>query len=137
MNTNAVYAKLAQLAPNVNFKATRTVDESYIWDGDGLKPKGRKAHDVDVTATTVSGGEIVARATHLAGCYYRSVEPIGDVHGYLLQMLREAAEELQAVVTCIAVRNQLEMVKIFLKKESQERYDAQRAEIEAERAKTE
>lgn len=56
--------------------------------------KGLEAYDVDVKATAIVNGEMVEGCASLGGSYFQADEPIGDVHGYLPQMLKEAAEEL-------------------------------------------
>ena len=142
MNTThagGLYAELARLAPSVAFEAARTLDPLYQWDGDGPDPAddGFEPYDVDVTATAVVAGRKVAGTSSLGGSYHRPGEPLDDAHGYLPQMLLEAAEELLGLVEDLdpsqaaAVRVHLDAALAFIKREMSARYEAQRAESAA------
>ena len=86
--------------PNVAITVHREIDPFFQWDGDGPDPAddGFDAYDVIVTATTIVAGEFVKGKAYCGGTYYRMDEPIGDVHGYLPQMMQEALEDLSGYV---------------------------------------
>lgn len=96
MHCEAIYAELRKLAPSVCFSASREVDPYFTWDGDGEDPvnNGYTPYDVDVTASVIVGGVLVQETDSLGGCYFMDDEPIGDIHGYLPQMIQEAAVAL-------------------------------------------
>jgi hypothetical protein len=136
MNTThagGLYAELARLAPSVAFEAARTLDPLYQWDGDGPDPAddGFEPYDVDVTATAVVAGRKVAGTSSLGGSYHRPGEPLDDAHGYLPQMLLEAAEglldEYLDPSQTGTVRVHLDAALAFLKREMTARHEAQRA----------
>ena len=91
-----IAARLAVLAPSIAFSVSREIDENYRWDGDGEDPRdaGFDAYDVTVTARVIVDGQIVEGENHLGGSYFLPDEPTGEIHGYLLQMLAEAAQDL-------------------------------------------
>src|SRR5690348_2884679 len=94
--TAPIFAQLAEAAPAIAFSASRSIDSYYSWDGDGPDPRdeGFDPCNVDVQAFAILGGSVIEGHDYLGGCYYRHDEPMGDVHGYLLQMLQAATEEL-------------------------------------------
>lgn len=123
---------LKTIAPGIAITVSRTRDDSYTWDGDGEDPveRGIYPFDVDVTAKAIINGEIVEGSASLGGSYFEPEEPIGDVHGYLPQMLEEAIEDLATdlekagkVDTLISAQNAVN----FLKRLMRERYEAQQA----------
>ena len=91
-----IAARLAVLAPSIAFSVSREIDENYRWDGGGEDPceNGFDAYNVTVTASTILDGQIVEESAHLGGSYFLPDEPTGEIHGYLLQMLEEAAQDL-------------------------------------------
>jgi hypothetical protein len=127
MTANELYAKLRELAPSVAFSAHKERDDYYTWDGDGAEPDDVDAHNIDVRAETVAGGVLVSGTASLGGCYMAWGEEIGDVGGYLPQMLRDAAEELKGEVSDADVIRELDAAVAFLRQEMRERYDAQRS----------
>lgn len=96
MDAKAILEGIALYAPSVAISIKRTLDDSYVWDGTGPDPVnyGLDPYDVDVVATTIVCGKYISGTASLGGSYYDSDEPIGDIHGYLQQMLLEALREL-------------------------------------------
>lgn len=91
--------KLEQLRahdPSIAISVEREVDGTFAWDGGGPDPvdEGFLPYDVTVTATRIMDGRVLTGEAHLCGSYYRPEEPIGEVHGYLPQMIDEAVHEL-------------------------------------------
>lgn len=132
MNT-IVKAKLAAVAPSIAFTSSREVDEFNKWDGDGPDPEesGHVAYLVTVKASAIVAGEWHHGSSSLGSSYFLPDEPIGDVHGYLLQMLDEAAEELaRSVGDESELAEECVFARALLKVEMRNAYDAQRAEIE-------
>lgn len=97
-----IYATLKKVAPNIRFSTDWTEDESYVWDGnpnDDPTEFGYVAYDVDIFATAIVNGEEVVGSSSLGGVYNKPQEKDSDVHGYLPQMLKEAAEEIEKEVS--------------------------------------
>jgi len=88
--------RLKRIAPNVVFQSSRDPDQTFRWDGDSPDPseEGYLPYDVTVTARAIVRGELIEGNAYLGGSYYKPDEPIGSIHGYLPQMLQEAAAEL-------------------------------------------
>ena len=86
---------------DVAITVSRTVDECFVWDGDGPDPidEGFQAYDVDVVASTIRDGKLIEGRASLGGSYYQDDEPLGEIHGYLPQMVEEAIEELDLEVS--------------------------------------
>jgi len=125
-----IYAKLKKLAPSVAFSTSREPDLDCVWDGDGPDPRddGFDPYIVVVTARTVHSGEILEEYEYLSGSYFKGDEPIGDVHGYLPQMLKEATNELMLKKELLprdGVYRQLELVHDYLTKLMRERWEEQ------------
>lgn len=82
--------------PDIVVTVTRELDPYFVWDGDGPNPEedGFSAYTVDVNARTIRNGEIIIGGSSLGGSYYLDDEPIGEIHGYLPQMIAEAIEEM-------------------------------------------
>lgn len=134
MTATEIYARLKTLAPSVVFSAKAEVDYNFRWDGDGPDPvdEGYDAHDVEVTATAVTEGTLQTGTAYMCGHYRKDDEPLDDLGGYLPQMLEEAAMELVTLTPPDShLRRELTNALSFLKQEMQDRYDAQRAEIES------
>lgn len=96
MYDNEKIRKLAVERPDVAFRVERDLDETFVWDGDGPDPveDGYYPYDVTVTAFTIRNGEVIEGTSTLGGSYYGYDEEIGEVHGYLPQMVDEALAEL-------------------------------------------
>lgn len=88
---------LAKASPNLAFKVEWEIDEYFRWDGDGPDPvkSGYYPHDVDVTAMTVAGGELISGTDSLGGSYEKFDDVDIEIHGYLNQMLCGALEDLK------------------------------------------
>jgi hypothetical protein len=86
--------------PDVAIVVSRTIDMNFQWDGDGPDPAedGLEPYDVEVAAITIRRGVVYEGTDHLGGSYFAHDEPIGEVHGYLKQMVLEALEELAVVL---------------------------------------
>lgn len=97
MTANDIYLTLKKLAPNVYFSAGRKLDPSFIWDGDAPDPAedGFDPYDVTVRAAAIINGELIEDSDSLGGSYFKENEPLDDIHGYLPEMLQEAAALLQ------------------------------------------
>ncbi len=131
-------AKLASLAPSIALSLTRKIDPSYRWDGDGPDPvhDGFDAYDVTINARTIAAGVMFEGSAYLSGCYFRPDEPTGEVHGYLLQMLDEAAQDLADSLARKSAYDgvplfDLARARAYLRQASHEAYEAQRCEIAA------
>lgn len=125
-----LFAELARIAPNCRFSASRTLDPCCSWDGDGADPReqGFSAYDVTVTAETIINGEIVEGSASLGPSWYQPGEPLDDIHGYLPQMLEEAATELQGKVEhCSPLYFTLAHAITFLKNEMRRLYNEQQS----------
>ena len=96
--------QLNKIAPSILFTVSRELDPYESWNGDGPNPRddGYSPYSVDVTALVIIGGEIIEGAQSLGSSWYRHDEPLGDVHGYLPQMLEEAATELQSTIGAVS-----------------------------------
>lgn len=92
----ALLSDLKRIAPLVAVSADREVDEFFTWDGDGPDPKRRGYQPCNVTVRVriITQGELFEGTNHLGGSYYRAGEAMGDVHGYLPQMVDEAVADL-------------------------------------------
>lgn len=128
-----IYLKLANVAPSIAFTATRELDPNFTWDGDGSDPQedGFDPYDVTVTARAIVNGNMLEGSANLGGSYFQPDEPLEDVHGYLLQMLKEAAQELEDILPAGNTHGQCVAAQRLLKEEMQRAYDAQRAEVAA------
>jgi hypothetical protein len=134
MTANDILAELKRLAPSVAFSATDAPDDDGVWDGDGPDPieYGLTPREVTVTAMAIVGGEAFRGNAYLTGCYLGHGERLGDIHGYLPQMLDEAADDLLAKLDSqpdSPVPNELGAVQSFLTQEMRDRYEAQSTPI--------
>lgn len=133
MTPNEIYARLRELAPSVVFSAERERDDSFCWDGDGPDPveNGFEAFDITVYAKAAVDGVLVEGRASLGGCYMLPDEELGNVGGYLPQMLEEAAKELYEQIPSLfgSVRTQLERVMDFLNQELRRRYAEQQSAL--------
>ena len=124
---------LAKAAPSICFLVSRGIDEGYTWDGDGPDPRndGFDPYDVDVTARFIVRDKIVQGSASLGGCYFRSDEPTGEIHGYLVQMIEEALENLSRALSrnFFAGRafEEVEAAHAFIREELRRRYAEQMA----------
>lgn len=141
MKTNALkafYAALKLAAPSINISASKEIDHSFRWDGDGPDPvtEGLYPHDVTVTARAIVGGEMVEGNAYLGGCYYESdAKGVDDIQGYLNQMVDEALCVLDGLQGLPHLFDEIKAAKAFLKTEREAGYAAHRIEIEAQNAK--
>lgn len=94
----SIKRKLAELAPEIEFTSTRERDPFCKWDGNIPLAKGYHAYYVTVRARAIHKGEMCEAEAYIGGSYYRDTEPLGEVHGYLPQMLEEAVDELSRKV---------------------------------------
>lgn len=92
----AIFAELRRIAPNIAFSVNWEGDPYHSWDGDGPDPReeGYEPHNVDVIAHAIVNGEDIEGRNNLGGVYDKPDERDPDIHGYLPQMLEEAAKEL-------------------------------------------
>jgi hypothetical protein len=129
MTHEEIYAKLRTIAPLVVFSANKEVDPYFVWDGDCEEPDDMEAHNVSVTAVAIVGGKMIEGAAYLGGCYMAHDEAVGDCHGYLPQMLEEAASELLSLAPVgdwrSPLRSEIENAIAFLSGEMKSRYDEQ------------
>lgn len=133
MKSEEIYARLRELAPSVSFSASRELDPSFEWDGDGPDPTddGFDAYDVTVIAQTIVNGNLVEECSYLGGSYFKEDEPLDDIGGYLPQMLKEAAIELRDRRDPAMPHSQmlqLNAVVEFLTQEMRDRYNQQMQE---------
>lgn len=91
-----IFKTLKELAPQIAFSVKFDRDENYVWDGDGPDPAGEGyfAYDVSVIARAVAGGELVDGEGNRGGHYQKPGEMDYDISGYLPQLLKDAAREL-------------------------------------------
>ena len=129
-----IFDRLAQFAPSVSFTVSRDIDHGFVWDGDGEDPckNGFDAYNVTVTARVIVGRQIVEGRNSLGGSYFLPDEPTGEIHGYLLQMLAGAAEDLcdtlsQRGLYCGERLEQLANVRCYVRQAMRAAYDAQMA----------
>ena len=96
-----IFNDLRRIAPNLSFSTHWQEDPSYVWDGDGPDPAddGMVAYDVRVVARAIVDGVLAEGRQSLGGAYDYPDKRDPDVHGYLPQMLEEAAQELAAKVS--------------------------------------
>jgi hypothetical protein len=127
MTPEQIFDELKTRAPSICFAISREEDSYFSWDGDGPDPRddGYTPYNVDVEARAIENGEVRTGRNSLGGSYYKPEEPLGDVHGYLPQMLEEAAEELCGQLSDASLRVQARAAQAFLNEEMQRRYDAQ------------
>lgn len=121
--------KLKTIAPNVVFSATRQLDPYCSWDGDGPSPRdeGFSPYNVIVVAKCIERGEIIEGESCLGSSWFKHDEPIGDAHGYLPQMLEEAATELQEKAGEDRTNDQLLAAIVAIKSEMKRAYNEQMA----------
>jgi hypothetical protein len=129
---NDLLAVLRSAAPNVAFSVTAEYDPNFRWDGDGPDPEdeGFEAHDVTVAAKAIVAGEELEGEAYLGGHYLKDGEPLGDLGGYLPQMLEEAARELAGQLEMprdTVLAGQLADAIALIKGEMRARYDEQMA----------
>lgn len=95
---------LRELRPDVAIMVVRSIDWRCEWGGDGPNPReeGFEPYVVTVTATAIKDGVLVQGGDFLGSCWYRPTEAIGEIHGYLPQMVEQAVSELDA---CLAAQS--------------------------------
>lgn len=83
---------------DIAITVSREVDRDYQWDGDGLDPResGMEPYTVVVTAYHIENGMLQTGESILSGCYYMPEDTIGDVDGYLPQLIDDAVDNLRA-----------------------------------------
>jgi hypothetical protein len=123
MTAIEIVDRLKVLAPNVAFGVSRKIDGYDKWDGDGEDPReeGYEGYSVTVKAVAIEDGKIIEGIDSLGSCYMKPDEEIGDVHGYLLQMLQQAATELSENANGGEIEDQLDAALGFLKQEMRNR----------------
>lgn len=97
MPRHAAFAQLAKLAPMYAFEAVREEDADTPWDGDGPEPDG-VPYTVAVTGRVIRNGAVVEFSDYIGGVYLDESlddDDVGDVSGYLPQMLLEVIEQLR------------------------------------------
>lgn len=89
---------LRRTYPDIAISVSRSVDYSCVWNGDSPDPvlEGYIPHDIEVTTTKIHRGCLIVGSAYLGSSYYQPGEPIGDIHGYLPQMVDEAMDDLTA-----------------------------------------
>lgn len=124
---------LRKIAPNIVFSVLWTPDDDFEWNGDGPDPaeNGLYAYDVDFSAKTIVDGNFVTGRSSLGGCYSKPGEFDPDVHGYLVQNLLEASEELAVELNKThhvdpKINDQLVVVICVLKAKLKHAYNTQR-----------
>ncbi len=72
-------------------------------------------------------GEVIEGEASMGGSYYLESEPLGEVHGYLPQMVEEAIEELSTKLAILGeTRNpQVEMALAHLKQVMRDKWQDQ------------
>lgn len=93
-HAQSILPRLVIVAGNYHLETIWTPDPYFKWDGDGPAPKRKKAHDVQVRVSVISGGEMHSASAYLGGCYCPPGKPDPDIHGYWLQMVEECLTEL-------------------------------------------
>ena len=88
--------RIKRIAPNVAITITREYDPYYQWVGDAPDEShsGHLPYTVAVKATAIIRGELVEALDALCGCHYHPDEELGDVHGYLPDMITQAVNVL-------------------------------------------
>lgn len=120
------FEDLKRIAPSIAFSVTWEIDPYFRWDGDGPDPRGEgyEPHDVDVRARAIVGGEVVEGFASLGGVYEKLGEFDPDIHGYLLEMLDEAVDDLSKEVSG-RLLTEAKAARRYLKKAMHARYEAQ------------
>lgn len=134
----SLFEELGKVAPGIAFEVKHTKDPSFQWDGDGPDPadKGFLAYDVDFYARMIVQGSLIEGASSLGGTYEKPGEFDPDVGGYLVVNLEEALEDLaDSLAKFHAKSKDVEKALMYLKDESQRRYDEQRREFAEKEAK--
>jgi hypothetical protein len=129
-----IAARLAVLAPSIAFSVSREIDENYRWDGHSEDPteNGSDAYFVTVTAHAILDGRMAGGASIMGGFYFLPDEPTGELNGYLLQMLKDAAEDLQYTLTLrgghtVEKLEQVADAQCYIRQAMRASCDAQRA----------
>lgn len=123
ISPSGILSGLKRIAPNVCFSTSWTEDPNFRWDGDGPDPaeEGYMAYDVDVRAVAIVRGEFREGNASLGGSYSKPGEHDKDIHGYLPQMLAEAAADLSRQVRG-TIHRQAQASRGFLEKVLRLRY---------------
>jgi hypothetical protein len=125
-----IFAKLRSIAPSILFQVKWEEDRYFRWDGDGPDPRerGYDPHDVDVSATAIVKGQEVQGEASLGGVYDKPDKKDPDIHGYLPQMLEEAASKLSDSLPGGSGRliDEVQAACEYLKRVLKLRYQAQR-----------
>ncbi len=129
MNKRVRY-ELSKVAPSIHFAVDWEVDPYFIWNGFGPDPrnKGYYPHDVTVTATAIINGDLVKGQNVLGGSYDKPGKLCRNVHGYLLQMIDEAIDDLRKKVgvTGLCLTCEMHKAQSLLKKLMTQAYNRQR-----------
>jgi hypothetical protein len=81
---------------------------------------------VTVSARAIINGDEVEGCAYLGGSYFEPKEPMGDVHGYLNQMLGAAAEDLLKLLPDGQTKEECGAALTIIRMEMRAAYDAQR-----------
>jgi hypothetical protein len=118
------------------FSASRSRDNDFRWDGDGPDPEdeGLYPYDVTISAKAIVFGQVVEGEAFIGGHYMEEDEEIGNIGGYLPQLLEDAAQELKTLLIPLVGEKDvwiglIDNVIACLKSEMRLRYQEQRAAI--------
>jgi hypothetical protein len=116
----------------------KKIAPSVVFDGDGPDPRdeGFIPYDITVEAITIVDGELWQESVFLGGSYMKPEDFDIDIHGYLPQMLQEAARNLsEKYVAAWSERTEKELAAAvaYLTKVMKERYDREERRREIDR----
>ena len=136
----AIFDRLRQLAPRVVFSIGWEVDQFEQWDGEGPDPKdeGMEAYVATVYAKTIVQGKLIEGSKALSSVYDFPDKKDRDIHGYLPQMLDEAAEDLGEEVVSADIPAeqadvldaQLVQVRLYIELVMKRIYEEQRKDLD-------
>jgi hypothetical protein len=85
--------------PGFIFEIEQDIDEHFVWEGEANDPRldgDGQFYDILVYAKAIVDGEFVTGEAVLGSTYMDYGQPLGDVNGYLEQLLKDAVEDLMA-----------------------------------------
>lgn len=88
---------LKTIALEIAFEVEASRDMTFEWNGHGPDPKkqGFYPYDVIVSGAIIHKGEVITNDDTLGGSYFKPQERLGNIHGYLIQMLESVLNDFE------------------------------------------
>lgn len=120
-----ILKKMTKIAPDIAITIDWVELQTFRWVGDGPDPAedGYVAYDVDVWARAVSEGKLVEGRGSIGGYYDKPDDHDLELHGYLLDLLRQALDDLFEKTESPDLDRQIDEAKNVIERAARIRYE--------------